>query len=145
MQLGELVFERQFTDTIKGSNYSLKNRFLTTQPITLIKNAFFFLLEGLNVYFLTYFNLFEKTRYLFVYFCISHIFVILICCPRMGHSVDRRDTWIGRYRVFRKNSFFFTIHCNPSLAFIAVRDLQSSQRNASVQSLLLAANFLYNQ
>ena len=39
----------------------------------------------------------------------------------------------------------FTIHCNPSLAYIAVRDLQSSQRNASVQSLLLAGNFLYNQ
>ena len=29
---------------------------------------------------------------------------------------------------------FFTIHCNPSPAYIAVRDLQSSQRNASVQS-----------
>ena len=40
---------------------------------------------------------------------------------------------------------FFTIHCNPSLAYIAVRDLQSSQRNASVQSLPLAGNFLYNQ
>ena len=25
---------------------------------------------------------------------------------------------------------FFTIHCNPSPAYIAVRDLQSSQRNA---------------
>ena len=34
--------------------------------------------------------------------------------------------------------FFFTIHRNPSLAYIAVRDLQSSQRNASVKSLLLA-------
>ena len=40
---------------------------------------------------------------------------------------------------------FFTIHCNPSLAYIAVRDLENSQRNASVQSLLLAGNFLYNQ
>ena len=40
---------------------------------------------------------------------------------------------------------FFIIHCNPSLAYIAVRDLQSSQRNASVESLLLAGNFLYNQ
>ena len=38
---------------------------------------------------------------------------------------------------------FFTIHCN--LANIAVIDLQSSQRNASVHSLLLAGNFLYNQ
>ena len=35
---------------------------------------------------------------------------------------------------------FFTIHCNPCLAYIAVRDLQSSQRNASVQLLLLAGN-----
>ena len=49
------------------------------------------------------------------------------------------------YRVFRKKGVFFTNHCNPSLAYIAVRDLQSSQRNASVQSLLFAGNFLYNQ
>ena len=40
---------------------------------------------------------------------------------------------------------FFTIHSYPFLAYIAVRYLQSSQRNASVQSLLLAGNFLYNQ
>ena len=45
----------------------------------------------------------------------------------------------------REKLCFFPIHCNPSLAYIAVRDLQSSQRNASVQSLLLADNFLYNQ
>ena len=32
---------------------------------------------------------------------------------------------------------FFTIYCNASLAYIAVRPLQSSQRNASVKSLLL--------
>ena len=32
---------------------------------------------------------------------------------------------------------FFTNHCNPSLAYIAVRDLHSSQHNSSVQSLLL--------
>ena len=44
-----------------------------------------------------------------------------------------------------KNCVFFTIRCNPSLAYIAVRDLQSSQRDASVQSLLLAGNFLYSQ
>ena len=50
-----------------------------------------------------------------------------------------------RYKVFKKNCVFFTTHCNPSLADIAVRDLQSSQRNPSVQSLLLAGNFLYNQ
>ena len=41
--------------------------------------------------------------------------------------------------------FFFTMHCNPSLGNIAVRDLPCSQRSASVQSLLLAGNFLYNQ
>ena len=49
------------------------------------------------------------------------------------------------YRVFRKNCVFFTIHCNPSLAYIAVRDLQGSHRNASVQSLLLAGDIQYNQ
>ena len=38
---------------------------------------------------------------------------------------------------------FFTIHCNPSLAYISVRDLLSSQRYASVKSVLLAGNFLY--
>ena len=43
--------------------------------------------------------------------------------------------------MFRKNCVFFRIHCNPLLANIAVRDLQSSQRNANVQSLLLAGNF----
>ena len=37
--------------------------------------------------------------------------------------------------VQEKLCFFLTIHCNPSLAYIAIRDLQSSQRNASVQSL----------
>ena len=36
---------------------------------------------------------------------------------------------------------FFTIHCNHSFAYIGVRDLQSSQHNASVKSLLLAGIF----
>ena len=36
---------------------------------------------------------------------------------------------------------FSQFTANPSLAYIAVRDLQSSQSNASVQSLI----FLYNQ
>ena len=40
--------------------------------------------------------------------------------------------------VKEKLCFF---HCHPSISFIAVRDLQSSQRNASVQSLILAGNF----
>ena len=47
--------------------------------------------------------------------------------------------------MFRKKFVFFTIHCNPSLANIAVTDLKNSQRNASVQSLIFAGNFLYNQ
>ena len=46
---------------------------------------------------------------------------------------------------FQGKMSFFTIHCNPFLAYLAVRDLQSSQRNASVQSLLLAGIFLNNQ
>ena len=42
--------------------------------------------------------------------------------------------------------FFLQFTAIPSLlAYIAVRDLQSSQRNASVQSLLLTGNFVYNQ
>ena len=49
------------------------------------------------------------------------------------------------YRVFRKTCVFFIFHCNPSLAYIAVSELQRSLSNASVQSLLLAGNILYNQ
>ena len=49
--------------------------------------------------------------------------------------------YICTYSVFRKKLCFFTIHCNPCLAYIAVRDHQSSQRNESVQSLLLAGSF----
>ena len=45
------------------------------------------------------------------------------------------------YRLFWKKCVFFTIHWNSFLAYIAVIDLQSSQRNASVQSLILAGNF----
>ena len=48
---------------------------------------------------------------------------------------------IDRTGCSGKIEFFFTIHCYPFLAYIAVKDLQSSQRNASVQSLLLAGNF----
>ena len=33
----------------------------------------------------------------------------------------------------QEKNCFFTIHCNPSLAFIAVRDLRSSHCKASVQ------------
>ena len=49
--------------------------------------------------------------------------------------------WVRVVEGVQEKLCFFTIHCNPSLAYIAVRDLQSSQRNASVQSLLLAVNF----
>ena len=37
----------------------------------------------------------------------------------------------------QENLCFFTIHCNPSIAYIAVKDLQCSQRNASVQSRVI--------
>ena len=47
---------------------------------------------------------------------------------------------VGWSGVQEKNAFF-TIHCNSSLAYIAIRDLQISQRNASVQPLLVAGNF----
>ena len=49
----------------------------------------------------------------------------------------RHISTILLYRVFRKIVGFF----HNSLAYIAVRDLLSSQRNVSVQSLLLASNF----
>ena len=45
----------------------------------------------------------------------------------------------------QENLVFSQFTATPSLAYIAVRDLQSSQRTAIVQSLLLAGNFLYNQ
>ena len=41
-----------------------------------------------------------------------------------------------------KSYVLFEIHCNPSLAYIAVRDLQNSQPNVSVQSILLAGFFV---
>ena len=44
-----------------------------------------------------------------------------------------------------KNVFSFTIHCYPMSCNGAGRDLQSSQRNESVQSLVWAGHFLYNQ
>ena len=53
------------------------------------------------------------------------------------------DKVIGRGTGCSGKILFF--HCSPSLAYIDVRDLQSPQRKTSVQSLLLAGNFLYNQ
>ena len=44
-----------------------------------------------------------------------------------------------------KNVFSLTIHCNPMSCHVAARDLQSSQHNESVQSLVWAGHFLYNQ
>ena len=46
--------------------------------------------------------------------------------------------WFKFIQGVQERLCFFTFHCNPSLAYIAVKDLQSSQRNANVQSLLLA-------
>ena len=69
-----------------------------------------------------------------------------VCRMKIQHNQSfaiRGETL--NYRVFRKNCVFFTIHCTPSLAYIAVRGLQSSQRNGSVQSLLLAGNLFNNQ
>ena len=67
------------------------------------------------------------------------MFIILI---HLEQSQAIEDNYI---QGVQEKLCFFTIHCSPSLDYIAVRDLQSSQRNASVQSLLLAGNFLYNQ
>ena len=55
-------------------------------------------------------------------------------CSYNNNKEKWQYTFFFTYRMFRKNCVFFTIHCNPSLASIAVRDLQSSQRNARVQS-----------
>ena len=52
---------------------------------------------------------------------------------------------LAKIQCVQEKLCFLTIHCNSYLAYIAVKDLQSSHRNASVQSLLLAGNFLYNQ
>ena len=69
------------------------------------------------------------------------------------HFQKYNDFWFRRMKKKMKERYtgcsgkivFFTIHFNPFLAYIAVRDLQSSHRNAIVQSLLLTGNFLYNQ
>merc|ERR1712049_5940 len=61
---------------------------------------------------------------------------------RSHRKAIRFKIYLSQIRsVHEKIVFFFTIHSNPSLAYIAVRELQSSQRNASVQSLLLAGSF----
>ena len=53
------------------------------------------------------------------------------------------DAMLMMYRVFLKNVVFF---CSMPPQFIAAaRDFPSSQCNTSVQSLLLAVHFLYNQ
>ena len=63
-----------------------------------------------------------------------------------NQHIIQKDPRAGEEKLAQENvCFFFTIHSNPSLVYIAVRDLQSCQRNASVQALLLAGNFLYNQ
>ena len=60
------------------------------------------------------------------------------------HSLDVLDKEVIGYEKddniqgVQEKIVFFTIHCKPSLAYIALRDLQ---RNVSVQSLLLARNF----
>ena len=49
-----------------------------------------------------------------------------------------------RQGVEKKNIFHNPLQPIPRL-HIAERDLQCSQRNVSVQSLLLSGHFLYNQ
>ena len=49
-------------------------------------------------------------------------------------NVFHTSSIIHQVQGVQEKCCFFTIHCNPSLAYIAVRDLQTSQRNASVQS-----------
>ena len=63
--------------------------------------------------------------------------LLLSSCPLLG--------CVFYYRVLRKNCVFSKFAATPPSPYIAVRDLLSSQRNASVQPLLLAGNFLYNQ
>ena len=59
-----------------------------------------------------------------------------------NQHIIQKDPRAGEEKLAQENvCFFFTIHSNPSLVYIAVRDLQSCQRNASVQSLLLAGHF----
>ena len=71
-----------------------------------------------------------------------------ICCSCDRRTEDGREE-VDRYdphvQGVQERLCFFTNHCNLSLAYIPVSALQSSQRNASVQSLPLAGNFLYNQ
>ena len=83
---------------------------------------------------------------------ISYLIVLILDWSRYDSSVWNTD-FSQNFKIeyaelctgCSLNIVFFPIHCKPSLAYIAVRDLQSSQHNASVQSLLLAGNFLYNQ
>ena len=93
-----------------------------------------FTLHALYLYYITYVicNLVYKNDINLNKHILYYIFIFLFW----------KITFLDKkVRVFRKNcGFFFTIHCNPSLAYIAVRDLQSSQRNARVQ-LQLAGNF----
>ena len=56
-----------------------------------------------------------------------------------------RVTTVDKLCELQEKLCFFHNSLHPSPAYIAVSDLQSSHRNASVQSLLLAGSFLYNQ
>ena len=58
---------------------------------------------------------------------VSNLKAILFFTPAIYHMrIKIPMDYLYIYRVFRKNCIFFTIHCNTSLAFIAIRDLQSS-------------------
>ena len=70
-----------------------------------------------------------------------------ICIERASHGLS--DSQPNRKRAIiiqgvQEKLCFFHNSLQP-LPHINVRDLQSYQRNASVQSLLLPGNFSYNQ
>ena len=68
--------------------------------------------------------------------------------PALGPSEKQATSpfknFLGVQGIQEKN-VFFTIHCNPSLAYISVRDRQSSQSNTSVQSRILGGIFFVQQ
>ena len=70
-----------------------------------------------------------------MYVCCVYAFVC-VCVPVLNTECMRvMLVYLYVVKGIQEKLCFFTIHCNPSLTYIAVRDLQSSQRNESIQSL----------
>ena len=113
-----------------------------------------------NIYMYNYIHIFVQTMYLLMLTsssgsykqvtikkkksCSKTILGYMSVCPKsiwFLYSMNGcffKLPFIGKLQGVLEKLCFFTIHSNPFLAYIAVRALQSSQRNASVQSLLLA-------